>query len=225
MTDASQKKRTAFGILRNYFLAGLAITAPVVITFYLVMWIVEFLDGWFKPLIPVAYRPETYLPFYVPGIGVIAALVLLTLIGGFAANIIGRMLVGLGDSIIRHMPIVGSVYSALKQIFQSAVREDGQGFSKVALIEYPRKGLFAVAFVTNAADTRINETTGEEMTAVFLPTTPNPTSGFLLFVPTREIKILNMSVEDGAKLVISAGLVDEQGAAITGDELAASKAD
>ena len=92
---------------------------------------------------------------------------LLTLIGGFAANIIGRMLVGLGDRIIRHMPIVGSVYSALKQIFQSAVREDGQGFSKVALIEYPRKRLFAVAFVTNAADTRINETTGEEMTAVF----------------------------------------------------------
>jgi len=225
MTDALQKRRTVFGILRNYFLAGLAITAPVVITFYLVMWIVEFLDGWFKPLIPAAYRPETYLPFYIPGTGVIAALVLLTLIGGFAANIIGRMLVGLGDRIIRHMPVVGSVYSALKQIFQSAVREDGQGFSKVALIEYPRKGLYAVAFVTNAADKRINEVTGEEMTAVFLPTTPNPTSGFLLFVPTQEVNILNMSVEEGAKLVISAGLADEEGDENADPELSAKKLD
>jgi uncharacterized membrane protein len=107
------------------------------------------------------------------------------------------------------MPVVGTVYTALQQIFKTAMQEDGKAFSKVALIEYPRKGLFAIAFVTKAADRRVNKSTGKTMIGVFLPTTPNPTSGFLLFVPEDELTILDMTVEEGARLVISAGLSDD----------------
>ncbi|HCD17518.1 MAG TPA: hypothetical protein DEQ83_07740 [Rhodobiaceae bacterium] len=209
MQEESPPRRTLLTILRTYFLTGLVVTAPIFITFYLVLWFVEILDGWFKPWIPQPYRPESYLPIELPGTGLVLALVVLTIIGGFTANFLGRTLLSFSDRVIRQMPVVGSVYTALKQIFQTAMRDDGQ-FSQVALIEYPRRGLHAIAFVTKTADSRVNEATGEEMISVFLPTTPNPTSGFLLFVPKSEIKILDMTVEEGARLVISAGLADKE---------------
>lgn len=203
-------KQTLLGRLRNYFLTGLVISAPLFITFYIVSIVVNALDGLFRPFIPVVYRPETYLPFNLPGTGVVLALVLLTLIGWLAANLLGRSLVSFSDRVIRKMPVVGSVYSALRQIFKAAVRQDASSFSQVALIEYPRKGLFSIAFVTNDADSRVQKGAGGiDMVAVFLPTTPNPTSGFLLFVPRSDLIILDMSVEEGARLVISAGLSDE----------------
>ena len=204
------ERRSFFSILRTYFLTGLVVTAPLFITFYLISWFVEALDAWFRPWIPAAFHPTTYLPFNVPGVGVVLALVLLTLIGGLTANLLGRSLLAFSENIIRQMPFVGTVYTALQQIFKTAVREDGQGFSQVALIEYPRKGLHAVAFVTKSADKRINSATGQTMIGVFLPTTPNPTSGFLLFVPEDELTILDMTVEEGARLVISAGLSDDE---------------
>jgi uncharacterized membrane protein len=196
------------GALRTYFLTGLVVTAPIYITFYLMLWFVEFLDGYFRPWIPEIYWPTTYLPIDVPGVGVVLALVLLTIIGGLAANFLGRGLLRLADRLIRQIPMAGTVYTALRQIFQTAVREEGASFSQVALIEYPRKGLHAIAFVTKAADRRVNNATGGAMVGVFLPTTPNPTSGFLLFVPEDELTILDMTVEEGARLVISAGLAD-----------------
>ena len=205
-----KKRRTFLGALRTYFLTGLVVTAPIYITFYLVLWFVEFLDGYFRPWIPEIYWPTTYLPVDVPGVGVVLALVLLTIIGGLTANFLGRALLKLADRFIRQIPMAGTVYTALRQIFQTAVREDGASFSQVALIEYPRKGLNAIAFVTKAADRRVNEATGKKMVGVFLPTTPNPTSGFLLFVPEDELTILDMTVEEGARLVISAGLADEE---------------
>jgi len=204
------KKRTMLGALRTYFFTGLVVTAPIFITFYLVLWFVEFLDNYFRPWVPEIYCPTTYLPFNIPGVGVVLALALLTLIGGLTANFLGRALLAFADRFIRQIPMAGTVYTALRQIFQTAVREDGQSFSQVALIEYPRKGLNAIAFVTKAADRRINKATGQVMVGVFLPTTPNPTSGFLLFVPEDELTILDMTVEEGAKLVISAGLADEE---------------
>ena len=210
LTDAPTKKRTLLGALRTYFFTGLVVTAPIYITFYLMLWFVEFLDSYFRPWIPEVYWPTTYLPFDLPGVGVVLALVLLTLIGGLAANFMGRALLALSDRLIRQIPMAGTVYTALRQIFQTAMREDGQNFSQVALIEYPRKGLHAIAFVTKAADRRVNAATGKPMVGVFLPTTPNPTSGFLLFVPEDELTILDMTVEDGARLVISAGLADEE---------------
>ena len=205
-----KKRRTLLGALRTYFLTGLVVTAPIYITFYLMLWFVEFLDGYFRPWIPEIYWPTTYLPVDVPGVGVVLALALLTIIGGLTANFLGRALLKLADRLIRQIPMAGTVYTALRQIFQTAVREDGASFSQVALIEYPRKGLNAIAFVTKAADRRVNEATGEKMIGVFLPTTPNPTSGFLLFVPEDELTILDMTVEEGARLVISAGLADEE---------------
>ena len=205
-----KKRRTLLGALRTYFLTGLVVTAPIYITFYLMLWFVEFLDGYFRPWIPEIYWPTTYLPFDMPGVGVVLAFVLLTFIGGLTANFLGRGLLALADRLIRQIPMAGTVYTALRQIFQTAVREDGASFSQVALIEYPRKGLNAIAFVTKAADRRVNGATGKTMIGVFLPTTPNPTSGFLLFVPEDELTILDMTVEEGARLVISAGLADEE---------------
>ncbi len=208
--DNQEPQKTFLGMLRNYFLTGLVISAPIFITFYLIRWVVELLDGWFTPFIPHIYRPETYLPFEIPGVGVVMALVTLTLIGWFTANFFGRYLVGIGDRIMKRMPVVGTIYTAIKQIMHTAVSQDSKSFSQVALIEYPRPGLHAIAFVTKAADHRVNEAGDKKMIGVFLPTTPNPTSGFLLFVPEDELIILDMTVEEGARLVISAGLSDEE---------------
>ena len=208
--DPPKKRRTLLGALRTYFLTGLVVTAPIYITFYLMLWFVEFLDNYFRPWIPKIYWPTTYLPFDIPGVGVVLALVLLTIIGGLTANFLGRGLLRLADRLIRQIPMAGTVYTALRQIFQTAVREDGASFSQVALIEYPRKWLNAIAFITKATGRRVNDATGKAMIGVFLPTTPNPTSGFLLFVPEDELTILDMTVEEGARLVISAGLADEE---------------
>ena len=208
---APEDKRSLLGQLRTYFLTGLVISAPVLITFYMVFLVVGALDNLFRPFIPVVYRPETYLPFNIPGTGVVLALVLLTLVGWLAANFMGRSLINFSDRLISKMPVVGSIYAALRQIFKAAVRQDASSFSQVALIEYPRKGLYCIAFVTKDADKRVRDgANGAELVAVFLPTTPNPTSGFLLFVPRKDLVILDMSVEEGARLVISAGLSDEE---------------
>ncbi len=206
--DEQPPRRSILAALRTYFLAGLVVTAPIFITIYLISWFVGLLDDWFRPFIPIAYRPETYLPFDIPGTGVVMAVVVLTIIGGLAANFLGRSLVSISDRVIGQMPVAGTVYRALRQIFQSAVREGGASFSQVALIEYPRKGIYAVGFVTKNAAEKLNHATGETLVGIFLPTTPNPTSGFLLFLPRADIKILDMSVEEGARLVISAGLAD-----------------
>lgn len=195
--------------LRSYFFTGLVIAAPISITVYVTWWFIGFVDTWFKPLIPQAYNPDEYLPFSVPGIGLLVALFLLTLLGALAANLFGRTIVGFGDQILNQMPIVRNLYRALKQIFETVISQSGTSFREVALIEYPRRGLFAIVFIST--DTRgevVDKAPIDEgMVSVFLPTTPNPTSGFLLFVPKSDVTYLDMSVEDGAKLVISAGLV------------------
>ncbi len=196
--------------IRRYFFTGLVISAPIFITFYIVTWIIDVLDGFFRPFIPVAYRPETYLPIDIPGVGVVMALLVLTLIGWFAANFLGRTLVRWSDNMIARLPVVGSIYKPLRQIFKAAMKQDSSSFSQVALIEYPRKGLYCIAFVTNTADAVVRKGAGGiELTAVFLPTTPNPTSGFLIFVPKEDLQILDMTVEEGARLVISAGLTED----------------
>ncbi len=195
--------------LRSYFLTGLVIAAPISITVYVTWWFIRFVDTWFKPLLPAQYDPDTYLPFTIPGVGLVVALFFLTLLGALAANLFGRTVVRYGERLLDQMPVVRNVYRALKQIFETVLSQSNQSFRQVGLIEYPRKGLWALVFIST-------ETRGEvadradgdgDMLSVFLPTTPNPTSGFLLFVPRADIKILDMSVEEAAKLVISAGLV------------------
>ena len=196
--------------LRNYFLTGLIVAGPVGITIYIMWWFINLIDGWVKPLLPLQYLPETYLPFQVPGVGLIFAITALILIGALTANLFGRSLVNYGESLVSRMPVVRSVYRALKQIFETVLSQSSASFQQVGLIEYPRQGLYAIVFISTETTGEILHRADEEgdgLLSVFLPTTPNPTSGFLLFVPASSVTILDMSVEDAAKMVISAGLV------------------
>lgn len=195
--------------LRNYFLTGLIIVGPVGITLYVIWWFINLIDAWVKPWVPQVYLPETYLPFSVPGVGLIFSITVLMIVGALTANLFGRTLVSYGEMMLDRMPVVRNVYRALKQIFETVLSQSSSSFQKVGVIEYPRKGLYAIVFVSTTTKGEIDKKIekGETLLSIFLPTTPNPTSGFLLFVPERDVTILDMSVEEAAKLVISAGLV------------------
>jgi len=208
LTKEAKPRRTLLGILRTYFITGLVVTGPIGITILLISWIISLLDGWFKPLIPNRY--EQYLPSDIPGVGLIVALVVILVVGGLTANFLGRALVRYSDKLITQMPGVGVVYNALRQIFKAAVRNSERSFSQVVLFEYPRKGIWAIGFVTNEIEGQIGDAVGGETVSIFLPTTPNPTSGFLLFLPRSELIVLNMTVEEGARLIISAGMSSEE---------------
>ncbi|MEM7696632.1 MAG: DUF502 domain-containing protein [Pseudomonadota bacterium] len=203
------RRRRLLNRLRNYLLTGIIVAAPVTITVLLTASFVNWVDGWVKPWIPPSWDPENYVPFPVPGTGVVVALVSLTALGFLTANIFGRTIIRLGESILNRMPLIRNVYSALKQIFETALSERSRTFRQAGLIEYPRKGLWAVVFIATEAKGEVSHRLPQDDDAisVFLPTTPNPTSGFLLFVPRRDVMMLDMSVEDAAKLVISAGLI------------------
>ena len=199
--------------LRGYFLAGILVTAPIAITIALAVWIITYIDDQIVPLIPARYNPDTYLTEYLgvdvglPGLGLMVLVVVITLIGAFTAGLVGRWLVGLGEKILDRMPVIRSLYKLIKQIFQTVLRNQSNAFRQAVLVEYPRKGLWAVAFLTATTEGELEEKLVRETVNVFLPTTPNPTSGFLLFVPREDVIVLDMSVEDAIKLVISAGIV------------------
>lgn len=206
--DAKPQRMGVLARLRTYFLTGLVVAAPVSITMYLVWWFVSLFDIWIKPLVPAIYNPDTYLPFSLPGVGLLFAFLAITFLGALTANLFGRTIVAYGEQMFNRMPVVRNVYSALKQIFETALSQSSSSFQDVGLIEYPRKGLFAIVFISTETRGEILDKSGrKEMLSVFLPTTPNPTSGYLLFVPKDDVTLLDMSVEEGAKLVISAGLV------------------
>ncbi len=195
--------------LRGYFLTGLIIVGPVAITVYVVWWFINLVDGWVKPLIPQAYLPETYLPVNVPGVGLIVGILALMLIGALTANLFGRTIVSYGEMMLDRMPVVRGVYRLLKQIFTTIFSKSGTGFKRVGLIEFPRRGLYAVVFVSGEPPAEVMEKlgNGEKLMTVFMPNAPNPTTGFVLFMPAKDVTVLDMSIDDGAKLVISAGLV------------------
>ena len=199
--------------LRNYFLTGFIVCAPLAITIWLIWAFVGWVDSWIVPFIPSTFNPDAYVPFRVPGVGLIVGLALITLVGFLTANIIGRKILSTGEHILGRMPLVRSIYNALKQIIETVLSDKSNTFKKVGLIEYPRKGLYAIVFMATEAGGEVQAKVGDhagQTVAVFLPTTPNPTSGFLLFVPKADIIELTMSVEEGAKLVISAGLVSPE---------------
>ena len=196
------------GRLRTYFLAGVVVAAPIGITIWLVWSIVSVFDTWVKPLIPASYNPDTYLPFELPGVGLVVALIVITLIGALAANLVGRTVLHYWEYFLGRMPVVRSVYRAVKQIFQTALAKPGSNFQQVGLIEFPRRGAHVIVFVARELDSReIGLAPGQAMYSLFMPTTPNPTSGFLFFLNQEEVTILDLTVEEAAKLVISAGLV------------------
>jgi uncharacterized membrane protein len=193
--------------LRAYFLAGVIVTAPIGITVLLIWQFITFLDSQVGSLLPDRYNPESYLPFSVPGLGLLITIAFLTLVGFLAAGLAGRTLVRIGERLLSRMPVVRSVYGTLKQIFETVLAQSSRSFREVVLVEYPRRGLGAIGFVTGPTQGEVQARSGEELVNVFLPTTPNPTSGFLLFVPRRDLVHLDMTIEEAMKLVISGGIV------------------
>ncbi len=206
--------------LRNSFFTGLIVITPVVVTIWLVYAFVTFVDARVKPLIPKIYNPETYLPFAIPGVGLVFAVLFITMLGALAANVIGRYFLGTAERWVDRVPLVRSIYSTLKQLVETVAAQRNNSFKEVALVEYPRPGLFALGFVTAGAKGELAARLGEDWVGVFIPTTPNPTSGFLLFARRSEVQILDMSVEEGAKLIISGGLVTPDLSVEEGDETA-----
>ena len=193
--------------LRGYFLAGVLITAPIGITFYLAWLFINWVDNKMTPLLPPAYNPETYLPFGIPGLGLLMACLLMTLIGALTAGILGRYWIRTSEKLLARMPVIRSVYGALKQIFETVLSHQSNAFREVVLFEYPRRGSWALGFITGKTQGEIQNSTKDDVVNVFLPTTPNPTSGYLLFLPRRELVVLSMPVEEGIKMVISGGIV------------------
>ncbi len=212
--DGKPQKRHLLARLRGYFLAGVLVTAPVAITLATAWWFVGFVDSKVVPLIPSRYNPDSYLRDIVgfeiglPGLGVVVLLVLITLIGALTAGFVGRYVIHLGERIVARMPVIRNVYSALKQIFETVLKQQSNAFRQAVLIEYPRRGIWAVGFITGNTEGEVQNLTKDDMVNVFLPTTPNPTSGFLLFVPREELVHLSMTVEEAIKMVISAGIVN-----------------
>jgi uncharacterized membrane protein len=192
---------------RNYFLAGVLVTAPITITVWLALQIVQFFDSTIRNLIPWHYNPEQFLPFSIPGIGLVVFIVGLTMIGALTAGFIGRSAMRIAEHILNRMPVIRTVYGALKQIFETVLQKQSNAFRQVVLLEYPRRGIWCLGFVSGRTEGEVQNLTDDEMVNVFLPTTPNPTSGFLLFLPKRDLIVLNMTVEEGIKMVVSGGLV------------------
>ncbi len=207
--DVEIKSHTSFfGRLRAYFFTGLVITAPIAITVWATYWFVTMFDAWVKPLLPQAYNPDSYLPIKVPGFGLIFALLTITVIGFMAANLAGRTMIAIWDKTLYSMPVVRSIYKGSKQVFETLFAQKGASFRYVCLVEWPRRDAWSVAFVSREVDGgTIGLEAGRAMYAVYVSTTPNPTSGYVFFVDVSDVKILDMSVEDGLKLVISMGLV------------------
>ncbi|MAU28080.1 MAG: hypothetical protein CL564_04670 [Alphaproteobacteria bacterium] len=199
--------KSIFTKIRGYFLTGIIVTAPIGLTFYVSFLFIGFIDSKVRNIIPVKYHYDNILPFEIPGIGLLIVFIMLTFIGFLTAGIIGRYIIKLGERIIARLPIIRSVYGALKQIFESVLKTSSKSFREVVLIEYPRKGIWAIGFITGDTKGEVQESSKDELVNVFLPTTPNPTSGFLLFVPRKDLRVLNMNVEEGIKMVISGGIV------------------
>ena len=202
--------------LRSWFFTGLVIFGPVAVTIYIAWWFVDTVDNWVKPFVPTNYWPDSYLPFHVPGFGVIIAFVGLTLLGFLAANIAGRTLVRIGEMVLDRLPVVRGIYKSAKQIFETLFSQSGSQFRKVGLVEFPVKGSWSIVFITSEPARVVNEAlpASKGLTSVFLPFTPNPTTGFYFFIPTADLIELPMTPDDAAKLVMSAGLIQPEGQAM-----------
>ena len=200
-------KRGLLARLRTYFLTGIVGSAPVGITIWLIWLFIAFVDRTVVPLIPDDYNPSDVLGVSVPGIGVIVVLIVVTFIGFMVTNFFGRYMVRFGERMVARVPVVRTIYGVIKQIFDAVLAQSEGAFRDVVLIEYPRKGIWVIGFITSNTEGEVQRITKDDMVNVFLPTTPNPTSGFLLFVPRKDCIVLDMTVEEGVKLVISGGIV------------------
>lgn len=215
-------RRPIFTALRNNFIAGLVVIAPIGLTLWLIWTVVGWVDSFVWPFVPASYHPEelvnwalgrsrgddNWITVNVRGIGVVVFLMFTVIVGWIGKGLIGRSFLRWGESLVGRMPVVRSIYNGVKQIAETVFAQTETSFDRACLIEYPRRGIWAIGFISTSTKGELLEKSGQaDMTSVFVPTTPNPTSGFLLFFPTDDIIELDMTVEDAAKLVISAGLV------------------
>ncbi len=203
----TENSRGPVARLRRYFLAGIVVTAPISLTIYLTYIFLTFIDSKVVLLLPEDWYEALYGKTTFPGIGLIIAISTFIIIGWFATNFMGRLVIRISEYIVDRMPVIRTLYSAIKQIFETIMASQSSAFREVVMLEYPRKGVWSIGFVTGITQGEVQDLTKEETVNVFVPTTPNPTSGYLLFVPKKELKYLSMSVEEGVKLVVSAGII------------------
>ncbi len=196
--------------IRAYFFTGILVTAPVAITLYMAYKFIIWIDRLVNQILPPQYKFDAILPFTIPGLGLVILVLALILVGMFAAGFLGKFFLRLGEWIVYKVPLISSVYSVLKQIFETFFSAKTQAFSKVVMLEYPRKGIWILGFVSSELKGEVKSKFDQEMLNIFIPTTPNPTSGFLIFVPKKDTIELDMKVEDGIKFVISGGLVEPE---------------
>lgn len=202
------EEKSTWARLRNYFLTGLVVAGPVAITLWLTWAFVTWVDDLVRPFIPMAYRPETYLNFYVPGYGLIIALGALTFLGFLTANLVGRTLVELGENLLDRMPIVRPIYRTMKQIFETLFSKTGSSFRTVALVEFPAPGMWSLVFLSQPPSADVSARLPDtEHVSAFMPCTPNPTTGFFFYVPRKDLVELDISVESAMTLLMSAGMV------------------
>ena len=194
--------------LKTYLFTGILVIAPVAITFYVSIRLFLWLDSWVTKLIPAKYNPETYLPYGLPGLGILLLLLVLVLVGMLTANYVGRWLVGIGQRILGRVPVISGIYSTLKKVFETVMGNNTQAFRKAVLVEYPRKGMWTVAFMTAPVYVGFKKMLPKDIVTLYVPTTPNPTSGFMVYVPKKDIKELNISVEEAFKMILSMGIVN-----------------
>jgi uncharacterized membrane protein len=212
------RRRSLLGGLRANFLTGLVVVLPVGLTIYVIWAVIGWIDAWVLPLVPAAYRPDALLrelfgedfTANVRGLGLIVFIIFTVIIGWIAKGLIGRSLIRWGESVVARLPIVRSIYNALKQIAETVFTSQGTNFDTACLVEWPRKDVWVIGFISSRARGEVAERLSGDHVAIFMPTTPNPTTGYLMFVPARDVVILDMTVEEAAKLSISAGLVYPQ---------------
>jgi uncharacterized membrane protein len=191
--------------LRAYFFAGILVTGPIFLTLYLTWLFIDFIDSAVRWLLPDRYNPTTYL--HVPGLGLVIGVVTLTLIGWITAGYVGRVFLRLSERIVARMPVIRGIYGAMKQIFETVLAKQSNTFREAVLVEFPRRGMWTIAFITGRPEGEVGDLTGDDPIGVYVPTTPNPTSGYLVYVPRSEVMVLAMTVEEAIKMVISGGIV------------------
>ena len=218
LEDAHKAKLDLGAKIRGYFIAGLLVVVPITITLYFAFFVVTSIDGWVAGLVPAQYNPNNYLPFSIPGLGLIAVFMALVVIGFFAANFFGRFLIRISEYLLDRVPVVKTIYGAIKQIMETVLANQSEAFREAVLLEYPRKGCWSIGFLTGTTSGEVQAVTKDKMINVFVPTTPNPTSGFILFVPEKDIYRLHMTVEEALKMVVSGGIVTPPDRSPDGEE-------
>ncbi len=211
LEDTTNQEKVSLGMfttIRNQLFTGIIIALPIILTTGMIMWVIDGVDRGIKPLIPAELNPESYLNIPLPGLGLVIVIIGLWILGVVATNFLGNRIIKIGENLLARVPLVRNVYGALKQIVETIAQQKNSAFREVCMIEYPRKGVYAIGFVTATLTGAPRDKLPKEYdTCVFVPTTPNPTSGVLLIVKREELIILDMTPEEGAKLIISAGMV------------------